>query len=292
MRRATGRPVILAFHGSYHGESTLTAALGAEAAEISRGLRGPRAGLRPRPLPATRTGRRCATRARAAPATRPSTTSATTCSSTRSTRARSPGVMIEPVLGSGGCVAPPDSFWPALVELCREHGWLLCADEVKSGMGRAGRAVRGRALGRRARPDLPRQGARRRGDADRRAARLRARAGRLRRRAHRQHLGLAARLVRRGARDAGDLRARAGARERARARSASAPRGSASCATASSAIGDVRAVGCFMAIEFVARPRDQGAATPSSRTRSPPRPAAAACSPTRAPRRSTSSRRW
>ena len=40
MRRATGRPVILAFHGSYHGESTLTAALGAEAAEISRGLRG------------------------------------------------------------------------------------------------------------------------------------------------------------------------------------------------------------------------------------------------------------
>ncbi len=48
------------------------------------------------------------------------------------------GVMIEPVLGSGGCVAPPDSFWPALVELCREHGWLLCADEVKSGMGRSG----------------------------------------------------------------------------------------------------------------------------------------------------------
>ena len=40
MRRATGRPVILAFHGSYHGESTLTAALGAEQAEISRGLRG------------------------------------------------------------------------------------------------------------------------------------------------------------------------------------------------------------------------------------------------------------
>jgi 4-aminobutyrate aminotransferase-like enzyme len=29
MRRATGRPVIIGFHGSYHGESTLTAALGA-----------------------------------------------------------------------------------------------------------------------------------------------------------------------------------------------------------------------------------------------------------------------
>ena len=31
MRRATGRPVIIGFHGSYHGESTMTAALGAEA---------------------------------------------------------------------------------------------------------------------------------------------------------------------------------------------------------------------------------------------------------------------
>jgi 4-aminobutyrate aminotransferase-like enzyme len=47
-------------------------------------------------------------------------------------------VIIEPVLGSGGCVAPPDAFWPPLVELCSEHDWLLCADEVKSGIGRAG----------------------------------------------------------------------------------------------------------------------------------------------------------
>jgi 4-aminobutyrate aminotransferase-like enzyme len=48
------------------------------------------------------------------------------------------GVVIEPVLGSGGCIAPPDSFWPALTELCEEHAWLLCADEVKTGMGRSG----------------------------------------------------------------------------------------------------------------------------------------------------------
>ena len=48
------------------------------------------------------------------------------------------GVVIEPVLGSGGCVAPPDAFWPALTELCREHDWLLCADEVKTGIGRSG----------------------------------------------------------------------------------------------------------------------------------------------------------
>jgi 4-aminobutyrate aminotransferase-like enzyme len=84
MRRATGRPVIIGFHGSYHGESTLTAALGAEAAEISRGLASPTC---PTPTP---TGRLCAIRGRGAAGTRPSTTSATTCSSTSSTRPRSP----------------------------------------------------------------------------------------------------------------------------------------------------------------------------------------------------------
>jgi 4-aminobutyrate aminotransferase-like enzyme len=48
------------------------------------------------------------------------------------------GVIIEPVAGSGGVLVPPDSFWPALTDLCREHGWLLCADEVKTGFGRTG----------------------------------------------------------------------------------------------------------------------------------------------------------
>lgn len=137
MRRATGRPVILGFHGSYHGESTLTAALGAEAAEISRGLRGLVGGFVHVPYPNPyRTPLRDP---------RPGGTGDATVDYLRDHllfHALDPsevaGVMIEPVLGSGGCVAPPDGFWPALVELCREHGWLLCADEVKSGMGRAG----------------------------------------------------------------------------------------------------------------------------------------------------------
>ena len=46
--------------------------------------------------------------------------------------------MIEPVMGSGGCVAPPETFWPALNDLCREFDFLLCADEVKTGFGRTG----------------------------------------------------------------------------------------------------------------------------------------------------------
>ncbi len=49
------------------------------------------------------------------------------------------GVVIEPVLGSGGVVVPPDGFWTALTALCEEHDWLLCLDEVKTGFGRTGR---------------------------------------------------------------------------------------------------------------------------------------------------------
>ena len=137
MRRATGRPVILAFHGSYHGESTLTAALGAEASEISRGLRGLVPGFVHVPYP---NPYRSPLRE-----PRPGGTGDATVDYIRDHllfHALDPtdvaGVMIEPVLGSGGCIAPPDAFWPALTELCREHGWLLCADEVKTGLGRSG----------------------------------------------------------------------------------------------------------------------------------------------------------
>ena len=42
------------------------------------------------------------------------------------------GVMIEPVAGEAGVFIPPDPFWPALMELCREHGWLWCADEAQT----------------------------------------------------------------------------------------------------------------------------------------------------------------
>ena len=45
------------------------------------------------------------------------------------------GVVVEPVLGFGGCVVLSATFWTALIELCEEFGWLFCADEVKSGYG-------------------------------------------------------------------------------------------------------------------------------------------------------------
>jgi adenosylmethionine-8-amino-7-oxononanoate aminotransferase len=46
----------------------------------------------------------------------------------------------EPVAGAalGACV-PPDGYWPAVAEVCRNHGVLLIADEVMTGFGRTGR---------------------------------------------------------------------------------------------------------------------------------------------------------
>jgi 4-aminobutyrate aminotransferase len=48
-------------------------------------------------------------------------------------------VIIEPVLGEGGYVAPPRRFMTELRELCTHYGILLIADEVQSGFGRTGR---------------------------------------------------------------------------------------------------------------------------------------------------------
>ena len=49
------------------------------------------------------------------------------------------GILIEPIQGEGGYVVPAPGFFPALRELCDNHGILLIADEVQSGMGRTGK---------------------------------------------------------------------------------------------------------------------------------------------------------
>jgi 4-aminobutyrate aminotransferase len=48
-------------------------------------------------------------------------------------------IVIEPIQGEGGYFPAPPAFLRGLRELCDEHGILLVADEVQSGMGRTGR---------------------------------------------------------------------------------------------------------------------------------------------------------
>jgi 4-aminobutyrate aminotransferase-like enzyme len=138
MRRATGRPLVLGFHGQYHGETAATVALGAELAGISKGIREITPGFVHVPYPnpyRTPFG---------SPV--PDGSGDSTIDYVRDFllvhaihHGDIAGVVIEPVVGEGGVLIPPDGFWPALVELCAEYDWLLCVDEVESGMGRTGK---------------------------------------------------------------------------------------------------------------------------------------------------------
>jgi 4-aminobutyrate aminotransferase len=47
-------------------------------------------------------------------------------------------ILVEPIQGEGGYVVAPDVFMQRLRQLTAEHGMLLIADEVQSGMGRTG----------------------------------------------------------------------------------------------------------------------------------------------------------
>ena len=136
MRRATGRPIVIGFMGGYHGEAGTAGAVGAETSDLSFGYRALMPGYVHVPYPNPY---------RTPFSARPGGTGDGTVDYIRDHlifHAVDPrevaGVLIEPVMGSGGCVAPPDAFWPALVDLCREHDWLLCVDEVKTGFGRTG----------------------------------------------------------------------------------------------------------------------------------------------------------
>ena len=44
----------------------------------------------------------------------------------------------EPVLGAGGVIIPPDTYWPEIQRICDAHEILLIADEVICGFGRTG----------------------------------------------------------------------------------------------------------------------------------------------------------
>lgn len=56
-------------------------------------------------------------------------------------------ILVEPILGRGGVIVPPASFLPQLERLTREHGALLVADEIWTGMGRGGNMAHTLAAG-------------------------------------------------------------------------------------------------------------------------------------------------
>jgi adenosylmethionine-8-amino-7-oxononanoate aminotransferase len=47
-------------------------------------------------------------------------------------------IIAEPVQNAGGCLVPPEGYWPGLREIADRYGILLVADEVITGFGRLG----------------------------------------------------------------------------------------------------------------------------------------------------------
>lgn len=48
-------------------------------------------------------------------------------------------VVVEPILGEGGIIVPPDTFLPRVATICRDEGVPLVVDEVQTGFGRTGK---------------------------------------------------------------------------------------------------------------------------------------------------------
>jgi 4-aminobutyrate--pyruvate transaminase len=44
----------------------------------------------------------------------------------------------EPIMGAGGVIVPPESYWQKIQAVCRKHDVLVIADEVITGFGRTG----------------------------------------------------------------------------------------------------------------------------------------------------------
>src|SRR3954468_8081611 len=136
-RVATGRPVIIAFRGGFHGRTAQTMAL-TSAKDVYR------AAFEPLPGSVYHTAFPYCYRAAGGPHEPDAS-----CRCDWEAQLdllfhqmvdpqRVAAIVVEPVLGEGGYVVPPPGFLPRLREITRQHGILLVADEVQTGFGRTG----------------------------------------------------------------------------------------------------------------------------------------------------------
>lgn len=137
-REATGRPMILTFYGQYHGETTyLTAGVSTDLAEVTTQSAQYVAGLVFAPYP-----NRFRAPFHKGPGPYDDEIYLDYLEEWVLVHQVEPeqiaGVLIEPVLGEGGILIPSQAFWDRLQTMCHRWGWKLVLDEVQTGMGRCG----------------------------------------------------------------------------------------------------------------------------------------------------------
>jgi 4-aminobutyrate aminotransferase len=119
-REHTRRPNVIAFHGAFHGRSLGSLALTASKARYRGGFGAMMPGVYH--VPYGEPG--AIERTLFTHLTPPSDVAA---------------IFVEPIQGEGGYLVPPAGWLAELRALCDDHGILLVADEVQSGVGRTGR---------------------------------------------------------------------------------------------------------------------------------------------------------
>jgi 4-aminobutyrate aminotransferase/(S)-3-amino-2-methylpropionate transaminase len=118
---ATGRPGVVAFQGAYHGLSYAPLA----ACGLRPGFREPFA-------------QQLSAHVTFAPYPEGSAEASLTAVKRALARGDVGAVLIEPILGRGGCVVPPQGFLASLRSACDASGALLLCDEIWTGLGRSG----------------------------------------------------------------------------------------------------------------------------------------------------------
>jgi 4-aminobutyrate aminotransferase len=133
-RAATGRPNIIVFQGSFHGRTVATMSLTTSKTIYRAGYQPLMPGVFVAPFPyAFRYGW-------------DAETTSLWCLDeleflllTQTAPSETAAILVEPVLGEGGYVAPPASFLQGLRRIADKHGILLILDEIQTGFGRTGR---------------------------------------------------------------------------------------------------------------------------------------------------------
>jgi 4-aminobutyrate aminotransferase len=133
-RAASGKPNVIVFAGSFHGRTSATMALTTSKTGYKAGHQLLPSGvyIAPYPYPLKLGMTEEAASAYCLEALEDIFVA-------QSAPAETAAVLIEPVLGEGGYVPPPQSFMKGLRELCTKNGVLLIFDEVQCGFGRTGK---------------------------------------------------------------------------------------------------------------------------------------------------------
>ena len=128
-RRITGRPGVIAFEGAFHGRTLLATTLTGKAKPYKQGFGPLVPAIFHAPYPDDYHG-----------------VSVATCIAcldhifkTAIPAEEVAAIIVEPVQGEGGFNAAPPAFLQHLRKLADQHGMLLIADEIQSGMGRTGK---------------------------------------------------------------------------------------------------------------------------------------------------------